>query len=99
MQVTVSCAFTASSRMLPVSRLMSCAIPMVRQSAIAEGALIGGGLVYLLAAFLGFVNYLPILAIDSPYAPGQLAAPRLGNAALLLGVLGALQARASLQLA
>lgn len=66
------------------------------QAAIAEGALIGGGLVYLLAAFLGFVNHLQILSIDAPLAPDNFLHLVSGSAALLIGMLGALQARASL---
>jgi len=72
-------------------------VALVRQSAIAEGALVGGGLVYLLAAFLGFVNYLPILSIDATYAVDNFLHLASGTAAILIGVLGALQARASLQ--
>lgn len=35
----------------------------------AEGALIGGGLVYALAAFLGFENRLQIISINDVLAP------------------------------
>ncbi len=75
------------------------AVALVREAAIAEGALIGGGLVYLLAAFLGFVNHLPILSIDDPNAPDNFLHLVSGTAALLLGVIGALQSRESLQAA
>lgn len=34
-------------------------------TSVTEGALIGGGLVYLLAAYLGFTNHLQIISINS----------------------------------
>jgi hypothetical protein len=68
-------------------------VSLSSHSAISEGALIGGGLVYLLAAVLGFFNQLPVLAIDSPYAPDNFLHLVSGSAALLIGVAGALQAR------
>jgi hypothetical protein len=68
-------------------------VSLSSHSAIAEGALIGGGLVYLLAAVLGFFNKLPILAIETTYSPDNFLHLASGAAALLLGVAGALQAR------
>jgi len=68
-------------------------VSLVREAALAEGALIGGGLVYLLAAVLGFFNQLPILAIDTPLAPDNFLHLASGAAALLFGMAGALQAR------
>lgn len=73
------------------------AVSLSREAAISEGALLGGGLVYLLAAFLGFIDQLPILAIDSPLAPDNFLHLVSGSAALLIGIAGALQARPSVQ--
>jgi hypothetical protein len=72
-------------------------VSLAPESAVAEGALIGGGVVYLLAAFLGFVDHLQILSIDDPLAPDNFLHLASGAAALLLGVLGALQTRARLR--
>lgn len=69
------------------------AVSLSGDSAIAEGALIAGGLVYVLAAVLGFLNALPILAIDSPFAPDNVLHLLSGVAALGLGIAGARQVR------
>lgn len=56
----------------------------------AEGALIGGGLVYLLATFLGFDNRLQILSIDGTYAPDNFLHLVSGVAVLAIGIASAL---------
>lgn len=61
------------------------------ESAITQGILIGGGAVYLVAALLGFLNKLPILAIDSPFAPDNFLHLFSGSAAVLFGLLGTAQ--------
>ncbi len=53
----------------------------------AEGALIGGGVVYLVAAFLGFDNHLQILSINSATASDNFLHIASGGSALLLGVI------------
>lgn len=56
---------------------------------VTEGALIGGGLVYLLAAFLGFGNHLQILSINSANAADNYLHLVSGAAALLIGLASA----------
>ncbi len=53
----------------------------------AEGALIGGGLVYLVAAFLGFDNHLQILSINSATASDNFLHIVSGGSALLIGII------------
>ncbi len=69
------------------------AVALSGHAEIAEGAMIAGGLVYVLAAVLGFLNQLPILAIDAPYAADNFLHLVSGVAALLIGIAGTLQAR------
>ncbi|MGI8623696.1 MAG: DUF4383 domain-containing protein [Solirubrobacteraceae bacterium] len=54
-----------------------------------EGALIGGGLVYLVAAFLGFTNHLQIISINNSGATDQFLHVASGLTALLLGLYSA----------
>ena len=63
---------------------------------IAQGALIGGGLVYLLAALLGFLGGLEIISINSgdELAPDNFLHLFSGAAALGVGILGARQSDA-----
>ena len=63
---------------------------MVPQSSIAEGALMGGGLLYLLAAFLGFFNQLQILSMNGVLIPDNFLHLVSGSAAFLIGLIGAL---------
>ncbi|MGI8946124.1 MAG: DUF4383 domain-containing protein [Thermoleophilaceae bacterium] len=58
---------------------------------ITQGVVIGGGLVYLLAAGLGFLNQLQILSIDSAVAPDNFLHLVSGSAAVLAGLIGARQ--------
>jgi hypothetical protein len=55
----------------------------------AEGALIGGGVVYLVAAFLGFDERLQILSISSADAADNFLHLASGAAAILIGVVSA----------
>jgi Domain of unknown function (DUF4383) len=57
---------------------------------ITEGALIGGGLVYIVAAILGFDNNLQILSINSADAPDNFLHIASGLAALLIGLISSL---------
>jgi Domain of unknown function (DUF4383) len=68
----------------------------LRDPVIAEGALIGGGLVYLLAAVLGFLGGLEIISINDgdELAPDNFLHLFSGAAALAAGVLGARQSSA-----
>ena len=56
----------------------------------SEGALIGGGLVYLVAAILGFNERLPIISISEVHAPDNYLHLASGTAALLIGLIGSL---------
>jgi Domain of unknown function (DUF4383) len=58
---------------------------------ITQGVLIGGGLVYLLAAGLGFLNELQILSIDDSLAADNFLHLVTGSAAVLVGLIGARQ--------
>ncbi|MCA1700103.1 MAG: DUF4383 domain-containing protein [Actinobacteria bacterium] len=62
-----------------------------RDVAVPQGMLIGGGFVYLLAAFLGFINELQIISINDPIAADNFLHLGSGLAALLLGLAGARQ--------
>jgi len=66
-------------------------VALVPQSSIAEGALLGGGLLYLAAAFLGFINALPILSIASVLAPDNFLHVVSGTAAFAIGLIGSLR--------
>jgi len=55
-------------------------------TAITEGALIGGGLVYLLAAYLGFTNHLQIISINSAGASDNFLHVVSGLTALGAGI-------------
>lgn len=57
---------------------------------ITEGALIGGGLVYIVAAILGLSNHLQIISINSAGAPDNFLHIASGLAALLLGLISSL---------
>lgn len=60
---------------------------------ITEGALIGGGLVYLVAAFLGFFNSLQIISINDVLASDNFLHVVSGSAALLIGIASVLTNR------
>ncbi|MGI8864548.1 MAG: DUF4383 domain-containing protein [Solirubrobacteraceae bacterium] len=59
--------------------------------AITQGVLIGGGAIYLAAALLGFLEKLPILAINGSLAPDNFLHLFSGAAAVVFGLLGAQQ--------
>ena len=58
---------------------------------ITQGVIIGGGLVYVLAALLGFLNQLQILSIDESLAPVSFLHLVSGSAAVIFGLIGARQ--------
>jgi len=58
---------------------------------ITQGVIIGGGLVYVLAALLGFLNQLQILSIDESLAPVSFLHIVSGSAAIIFGLIGARQ--------
>jgi hypothetical protein len=63
-------------------------VSLPREPAIAQGALIGGGLVYVLAAFLGVTGDLRILSIDDALAPDNFLHLVSGALAVAVGLLG-----------
>ncbi len=58
---------------------------------ITQGVVIGGGLVYILAALLGFLNELQILSINDEIAPDNFLHLVSGSAAVIFGLIGARQ--------
>jgi hypothetical protein len=62
-----------------------------RDVVVTQGILIGGGLVYILAALLGFLNDLQILSIDDGLAADNFLHLGSGLAALRVGMIGARQ--------
>ena len=67
------------------------AVSRARDVAVTQGALIGGGLVYILAAFLGFLNHLQILSINHGIAADNFLHLGSGIAAVALGLAGVRQ--------
>ncbi len=65
-------------------------VALIPQSSVAEGALLGGGLLYLLAAFLGFIDRLQILSISGALAPDNFLHLASGTVAFLFGLIGSL---------
>jgi len=64
-------------------------VSLVREPTITQGVLIGGGLVYLLAAALGFTGNLgSLLSIDGTLASDNFLHLASGAAAVLVGLLG-----------
>ncbi|MGI8429910.1 MAG: DUF4383 domain-containing protein [Solirubrobacteraceae bacterium] len=61
-------------------------------STATQGILIGGGAVYLVAALLGFLMKLPIIAITSHAAPDNFLHLASGAAAVIAGLLATRQA-------
>lgn len=62
---------------------------------ITQGFVIGGGLVYVLAALLGFLNELQILSINDAVAADNFLHLISGSAAILFGLIGARQTDAA----
>lgn len=60
-------------------------------STATQGILIGGGAVYLVAALLGFLTKLPIIAITSHGAPDNFLHLASGAAAVIAGLLATRQ--------
>ncbi len=58
---------------------------------ITQGVLIGVGLFYLLAAVLGFLNYLQIISINSPLSAENFNHLLSGATALIFGLIGVRQ--------
>jgi hypothetical protein len=58
---------------------------------LCQGIIIGGGLVYILAAVLGFVNEMQILSIDDAVAADNFLHLISGSAAVIFGLIGARQ--------
>jgi hypothetical protein len=67
------------------------AVSRLSDPTVTQGVVIGGGLVYVLAALLGFLNELQILSIDSEIAADNFLHLFSGLAAVLFGLLGARQ--------
>jgi hypothetical protein len=66
---------------------------------ITQGVVIGGGLVYILAGLLGFLNELQILSIDTELAADNFLHLFSGVAAVTFGLIGARQSDAALRTA
>ncbi|MDQ6605251.1 MAG: DUF4383 domain-containing protein [Actinomycetota bacterium] len=66
-------------------------VSQVRDTAITQGVLIGGGVIYLAAALLGFLDKLPIIAVNGSLALDNFFHLFSGAAAVLFGVLAAQQ--------
>lgn len=62
---------------------------------VAEGALIGGGIVYLVAAFLGFTNNAQILSINSSGSVDNYFHLASGAAVLIVGLASAARTSAA----
>jgi hypothetical protein len=69
--------------------LFLLAVSRLRDPVITQGVLIGGGLVYIVAAFLGFTNNAQILSIDDSVAPDNFLHLFSGLAALIVGLASA----------
>jgi len=63
----------------------------MRDSTITQGVLIGVGLFYLLAAVLGFLNYLQIISINTSLSFDNFFHLLSGAVALIFGLLGVRQ--------
>lgn len=74
--------------------LLLLVVSQLRDPAITQGVLIGGGLVYILAALLGFLNELQITSINDELAADNFLHLFSGLAALMVGILGAHQSSA-----
>ena len=61
---------------------------------VCQGVVIGGGLILIVAALLGFLNEAQILSIDDEVAPDNFLHLVTGSAAVLFGLIGARQSDA-----
>ena len=71
------------------------AVSRLADASITQGVVIGGGLVYVLAALLGFLNELQILSIDTEFAADNFLHLFSGLAAVIFGLLGIRQSDAA----
>lgn len=71
------------------------AVSRLNDAGIAQGVVIGGGLVYILAAILGFLNQLQILSIDNVIVADNFLHLFSGIAAVAFGLLGIRQSDAA----
>jgi len=69
----------------------------LRDVAITQGILIGVGLFYLVAAGLGFLNYLQIISINEELAADNFLHLFSGGTALIFGLIGVRQQSQSLR--
>lgn len=72
------------------------AVSRLSDPGITQGVVIGGGLVYILAAVLGFANEMQILSIDSEFAADNWLHLFSGLAAVIFGLAGARQSDAEI---
>lgn len=70
-------------------------VSRLNDASIAQGVVIGGGLVYVLAAILGFLNQLQILSMDSVINADNFLHLFSGIAAITFGLLGIRQSDAA----
>jgi hypothetical protein len=71
------------------------AVSRLNDAGIAQGVVIGGGLVYILAGVLGYMNELQILSIDDAIAADNFLHLFSGLAAVIFGLLGIRQSDAA----
>ena len=71
------------------------AVSRLNDPSIAQGVVIGGGLVYVLAGILGYLNELQILSIDDALAADNFLHLISGIAAVVFGLLGIRQSDAA----
>jgi hypothetical protein len=69
--------------------LLLIVVSRLRDPIITQGTLIGGGLVYILAAVLGFMDRLQILSINDPLSADNFLHLFSGLAALAIGLIAA----------
>ena len=69
--------------------LFLLSVSRLRDPVITQGVLIGGGLVYIIAAFLGFTNNAQILSINDSVAPDNFLHLFSGLAAVIVGLASA----------
>ena len=70
-------------------------VSRLNDASIAQGVVIGGGLVYILAAVLGFGNEMQILSINDEFAADNFLHLFSGIAAVAFGLLGIRQSDAA----
>lgn len=74
--------------------LVLIVVSQVPDPSVSQGVLVGGGLVYILAAGLGFLNELQILSINDELDADNFLHLFSGIAALAVGIIGARQSSA-----